>query len=827
MSERTAFPRLLRLLPICAVVSLSLLLLTYVGYGEALRIYPRFQHDKLAAQGEVIQNAIETLLKAGLPMKQFIGFETLSRPLLESDATIESVVVTDANRDLVFQNVRAGGSARLPSHGIRQMSGPDAAALAAGYRLEDDGAFYKVVLPLRSKFETVGLLTLAMPRSVVLGAVRDGFTPLLSIVVALTAVFAAFAVAAGRRPERSLRRSLELAYGVAFLGMAAVVVATIIALYSDGIQAKTKALASSLGHRLGAIFELDLTLDDFDGLERAFADYRRLNPEISEIALTIEDRIAIHTDAKQVGATWRSNAASYEYKVGLDVGAADGSRVHIAVAIPVDVVIRKVARSVKNFAVLFIASGFLSLLFLKLATSAGQRDTARAGDARASSEITGAARIRSLELIQPVFFLAVFVEALNASFLPQLLQQIAGRSGLGDGVASMLFIVYFLSLAVVLIPAGRYAQAWGPKPLLLIGALLAAAGLFAMAFAGDFATVVGARAIAGAGQGLLFIGVQSHILNVASADRRTRGAAIIVFAFNGGMISGSAIGALLAVYMGTSGVFVVGGSIAIATALLVLPFIPNHRGDTGAEASGRGALAGRMARDTVALLRDLEFIKTIVLVGMPAKAVLTGVVIFALPLILARLEFPQEDIGQIIMLYAAGVLLASRYVSRSVDRVGKTAPVLFWGSLLCGAGLLLIGLGGVQASAGGIVLPYLGTLPRLDTIPYLGTGLVIAGVVVLGIAHGFINAPVVTHVAKTGAAARIGRSAATATYRFLERIGHVAGPILVGQLLIVTGQDPLAIAYIGGAVVLFGLLFLIPVRPRLGAGAEIQREGAR
>ena len=71
---------------------------------------------------------------------------------------------------------------------------------------------------------------------------------------------------------------------------------------------------------------------------------------------------------------------------------------------------------------------------------------------------------------------------------------------------------------------------------------------------------------------------------------------------------------------------------------------------------------------------------------------LTGVVIFALPLLLAQREYAQEDIGQIIMIYAAGVVLASGYVSRRVDRTGETYSILFFGSAISAAGLVLIGL---------------------------------------------------------------------------------------------------------------------------------------
>jgi len=798
--------RLYRLAPVLVVVALSLTLLTYVGYGEALKTYPKFQHDRLAAQGEVIQNAIETLLRAGLPMRQFAGFETLSRPLIESDPSIDGIVVGDTAGNVVFAALRNDA-----------MPPPRAAATpppGRRYAVEDDGVSYKVVLPLRSKFETVGNLTLAMPKAVVTGAVAGAFKPLLGAVVAFTALFAAFAlIAAGRRQER-LRLKLEIAYGAVFLGMAMIVVAVIVALYSDGVQAKTKALANSLSHRLTTVFELGLGLDDFDGLDRTFADYRRLNPEIGEIALTIDNSVAIHTDPAAVGAPWHSKSANFEYVVGLDRAGAEGARVHVAVTIPVEVVVRQIGRSVKNFAVLFVASVFLSLLFLRMSTSPRSRDPEPAA---------APAYDHGLELIKPVFFLAVFVEALNASFLPQLLQRIAGDAGLAEGATSMLFMVFFLCFALVLIPAGRWARSWGAKPLLLAGAVMAAAGLLLMASAGGLETVLVARMLAGLGQGLMFIGVQSHILHNAAAGQRTRGTGIIVFGFNGGMISGSAIGALLVVYLGTFGVFMAAGGIALGVALYVSMLITNSYDTAEPETAGEAPFLTQIARDMGILVRDPEFMKTVLLIGLPAKAVLTGVIIFALPLILHRLEFAQEDIGQIIMIYAGGVLLANHQVSRLVDRVGRTAPVLFWGSLVCGAGLVLIGLGDAGSSAGGIALPYVG---GAWAGPHFATGLLLAGVAVLGLAHGFINAPVVTHVATTAGAKRIGNASATAAYRFLERIGHVAGPIVVGQLLILTNQDPWTIAYVGGGFALLGLLFLVPTARRPRAGHEIRREGA-
>ena len=57
--------------------------------------------------------------------------------------------------------------------------------------------------------------------------------------------------------------------------------------------------------------------------------------------------------------------------------------------------------------------------------------------------------------------------------------------------------------------------------------------------------------------------------------------------------------------------------------------------------------------------------------------------------------------------------------------------MLFWGAVVSGSGLVLIGLMGSAFVGNGV----------------LSTVVVIAGRDLVGIAHGFINAPVVTHVA--------------------------------------------------------------------------------
>jgi MFS family permease len=179
-------------------------------------------------------------------------------------------------------------------------------------------------------------------------------------------------------------------------------------------------------------------------------------------------------------------------------------------------------------------------------------------------------------------------------------------------------------------------------------------------------------------------------------------------------------------------------------------------------------------------------------VGAPAKAILTGIITFALPLVLGQLGYRPEDIGQIIMLYGLGVVASSGYVSRWVDRTKNTEKILFIGATMSGVGLAAIGLVNSPILAGS----------------WSATALVVLAVAMVGVAHGFINAPVVTHVGQSELAGRIGAVPVSTAYRFLERGGHVAGPILMSQLFILFGQGPMVISGFGIVVAILGFAFV-------------------
>jgi MFS family permease len=759
------------------VASLSLLLLVYVGYAEGQRTYQKFNLEKITAQGQIVQNTIGAYLRAGLPLDQYVGFATLAEPMVQIE-DIEGMAVYDhAGRQIFAAQDKTVRKLPTPPEAIRH-AGDD-------IQVASSDTHHQVLLPLRTRFETVGSLLVVSNRAFAARRVDTGFQPLLFAVGGLSAGFALFVVLAAPRLARKRGPWLQIGYCVTFLIMAAAVVATLINLYSDGAQGKAKASASTLAERLSDIAKFNLQVTDFEGLDKVLDDYRRLNSEIREAALLIDGEIHISTDPAKNGTRWIADDKNYEYVVNLP--QAPGSRLKsIAVVVPKDLVYRQVERSVRNFTALFIATAFLAGLFLQVASSL---NNLRISGGAASRSAGGEA---ALVVVKPIFFLAVFVENLTYSFLPQFMQDAAVASGMSKAFASAPFTAYYLCFALSLIPAGHFAQRFGPKLLMWISMIVAGGSVLALAFPLGIVSITVLRGVAGIAQGALFIGIQSYILAVASPERKTQGAAIIVFGFQGGMISGMAIGSLLVTYLHPQGVFFVSGMIAFLTAVYALLLIPNDALLRTSRSTLRAAVRG-VATELRLVIGSIEFLKTMLCIGVPAKAILTGTITFALPLVLSQQGYAPEEVGQIIMLYGLGVVAASGYVARIVDRTGNTQGILFGGAALSGLGLVLVGSTGSSLVGNGM----------------LGTASIVAGVVIVGLAHGFINAPVVTHVAHSDLAQRIGANPVTTTYRFLERIGHVAGPFIVAQLFLVWGQTPQVIAGIGIATICLGTLFLL------------------
>lgn len=868
--------RLSNIIKLTIVLALSLLLLVFVGLGEARRTYPRFQIEKMAAQGEYIRNAVESFLLADFPLEQFPGFSVLTQPILDSDKTIYAFYIADSDGKIVFSNV----SAAVAREGDRLdlVSQESLASFQPGgfqpedgrYQVRENESFYQVTYDLANRYETVGHLHAAMPKAVVADIINASFANTKIASGFLLIVFILFLFITSRTWmsesgwSRAGTRLLSIGFAFSFLVIALTVTFALLDLFIGGITARSAALANSLSQRMQAAFEMDLNLEDFRGLDELFAEYKSANPDLNYVVLTSDDQVVISAGEATPGSRWAPPPNHIEYGAPL-VGEA-GEKMVLRLGVPSQVVYSRLWRSAKNFLALFIASAFITQLFFNLIRSQSNQPQLLPGTLHTR-------RGYLLALIGPIYFLLIFatVNGLSKSFLPQFLEQLS--TGLPllqistftiQATVSTLFTIYFFSYALSLPFAGRFSEKREPRTVLILGGLMALMGLIGLILIEELEQVIplnGYQILAlimatiGFGEGLFFIAVQSYILRVVAPRQRTKGAAVLVNNVYGGALAGMTIGALLVVdpIVGRKGVFAIGALIVVFILFYIMRTIPSLGGEDfskleeeeieeGVEAveekfetltltgevsesflvqleeekRRRGLVPGaepeNQVRDEPAaekkapspllrMLSDLEFIKTSLLVGVPVKVVWAGLITASLPLVLARLDYPTEDIGQIMMLYIVGVLLISAIIPRIADKMGKTRLILSLGTIGSGISLILIGLIGWN-------------IEGFSGVAYTTTLLLLSGMIILGLSHGFIQAPIITHISNTKTAKEMGRGQATSLYRILERVGNIGGPLLIGALMISTNYNASTISWVGIAILVAGVIFPIGFRRR-------------
>lgn len=770
--------RLADALAMFIVAAVSLVILVYIAFGEARRNYERFQIEKLVSQGQVAQTALETFVRPGFPIQQFVGFTTMTDGLVDGDPLLDNIATYNATGERVFSSTSGGDIKLLPAETGQKVEG----GLA---EVRTSAEVMQVVLPIKNRFESVGSLVLSSPRAKISERVERAFRPLIYISAAASLVFALYVVMFGQNAAPNRRaRVVAIAFALKFIVVSAFVVHTLLSVYSQGAQARAKAIADSLASRLDDVISYGLTFEELTGIISLTDDYRRLNPDIRAAAVLVGDKIRAHSAPVPKEGHWLSMPNEFEFAVPIS-RPGDPVLVQVMVAMPKDVVYRQVTRSGKNFVALFVACAFIAALFMGVARSL--QYVANSDLRRIDPEERERA---TLNLVKPVFFLAVFVEHLNYAFLPQLMQELTSKAGLSLGYASVPFLAYYAAFALSLVPSGRLNERLGSRRVILGGLMLAGAGIALLVSADNVMMATLARTLAGIGQGTLFIGVQSYVLDNASAQRKTQANSSIVFGFQAGMISGMAIGSLLVSYIDASGVFMLGASLALLTMVYAVLALPG-----GIDHINPAQQSTTPWADFRQMLRDASFLKSMLLIGVPAKGVLTGVLLFALPLLLAQAGYAREDIGQITMVYAGAVIIASSLISRYTDHSGETERILVIGGVLSAAGLVVISLVGLDMfsgkDAGGLGM----------------TALIVLGVSIVGVAHGFINAPIVTHIADSHIANSLGVANVASTYRLMERLGHMTGPVIMGQIFLYFGTSWSSIGWVGAGVLLLTILF--------------------
>ena len=390
-------------------------------------------------------------------------------------------------------------------------------------------------------------------------------------------------------------------------------------------------------------------------------------------------------------------------------------------------------------------------------------------------------------------FVFCFAEELQKSFLPLFVAEFYSDSDLFSRDIMMgLPISAFMFVIAVFTPfAGKLVDKFGNRPLFLAGLLPAIAGYLFCYMAQSGNDILIGRSMTAVGYAVITISCQSYIAAVVVAENRARGMAVFVGVLMTATMCGTAIGAILADWLGYKPVFLVATGFAVMAGILGYSMLSTDLPEPEQKKKPVGVSKSPIAT----LLRNSQFVLIVLFCAIPAKVILTGFLYLFVPIYLASLDATQSEIGRVMMLYSLIIIPISPLASGFADRLGKNLWMVIGATIA--SGIVLLGLYQSESVA-----------------------MVLTVVVALGIVHSFLKAPLI--VAAMEAAEKspdITRTGALSLLRTSERIGSVIGPVVVAAMLVVLDFGEVA-AILGITVAVLGTIMAILSFNRKGPTAH-------
>ena len=285
-------------------------------------------------------------------------------------------------------------------------------------------------------------------------------------------------------------------------------------------------------------------------------------------------------------------------------------------------------------------------------------------------------------------FLFVLSEELLRSFLPLHVKELVtatSRLGMELSIGAPLLAFLFFSGAGTLFCSG-WIMRIGLRRAFATGAMLACLSLIGLALARSLPEMIALRILSALGYAISTIACQIYIVQVTTAETRSRDMAISVSAITAACVCGAPIGALLADMMGKPVVFLFAALMALLSWLAFRNAVmPESQNDAapGAELAPTPDADGYLA-----MLRDWRFASLIACAVVPGKFLLAGMLFYITPLLLQHYGLAQASIGQFFLLFYALLFGANYLLSRLADKPLSQMRRIATGSLMSGLGIM-------------------------------------------------------------------------------------------------------------------------------------------
>ena len=378
----------------------------------------------------------------------------------------------------------------------------------------------------------------------------------------------------------------------------------------------------------------------------------------------------------------------------------------------------------------------------------------------------------------PLFIFCV-AEELQKSFMPLFVAEHYQPSDFFDkSIMIGLPISSFMFVVLIATPFGaRLVDTFGNRRLFLVGLIPAVLGYLCCYMASSANEIVFSRSLTAAGYAVITISAQSYIAEIFVKENRAQGMAIFVGVLMAATMCGTAIGGILADWIGYKSVFLV--SILLASVAGVMGYLMLSKKVGLVQKQSN---ANKVKTNSIGILfRNTRFVLIILFCAIPAKIVLTGFLYLFVPIYLASLDASQTEIGRVMMLYSLIIIPISPLASSFADKLNRNLSIVIVATVLSGITLL-----GLYQSA--------------------STASVLLVVAILGLVHSFLKAPLIIAAMEAAElSANITRTSALSLLRTFERLGSVAGPVLVAVMLVWMDFQTTA-AILGASIALVGLM---------------------
>lgn len=321
----------------------------------------------------------------------------------------------------------------------------------------------------------------------------------------------------------------------------------------------------------------------------------------------------------------------------------------------------------------------------------------------------------------------------------------------------LLITIYGLGRALTDIPAGRFANQFGRRPLLIIGPLIVTLSAFACGLAVNYWQLFFFRLMQGIGSSLFSVAALIVISEISSQVNCGRNMSI----YWGCLLIGSSLGPTFGGFIGEffkdRTVFFCFSGLAFLTTIWLYLRIPETRANetyttnsaTNSAYSTKTSFAGIKS-----LLSNINFI-LISMVALTTLFTLNGTQLTIIPLLgYERFSLSREKVGIALTLIAVTQLIFVLFAGRLSDRIGRK-KVIVPGSIVAVLGLFLF-------------------MFSKNYLFYL------LSAVVLGIGRGFGGAVPTAYAADITPPDNY--ETTMSLYRLASDTGFVLGPIILGML---------------------------------------------